>query len=145
MIVLFSPLIHHCNLSLYLTVSLYHHFLFLTGSSLMPSFTCFLSCSLELPAYKLFQTCFPILHASFSPCHCLNQGTCQATSACLLSLSACCPVVAATFWHCTHVKGGEIATERERARGEEERQGNKGMHADAGPISFTNMQILLPL
>lgn len=30
-------------------------------------------------------------------------------------------------------------------RAKEERQGNKGMHADAGPISFTNMQILLPL
>lgn len=38
----------------------------------------------------------------------------------------------------------ESETER-KARGKEERQGNKGMHADAGPISFTNMQMLLPL
>lgn len=35
-------------------------------------------------------------------------------------------------------------TER-KERGKEERQGNKGTHADAGPISFTNMQMLLPL
>lgn len=63
MIVLFSSLIHHCNLFLYLTVSLYHHVLLLAGSSLMPSLTCFLSYSLGLPAYKLFQTCFP----SFMP------------------------------------------------------------------------------
>lgn len=72
--------------------------------------------------HKLFQTCFPILFASFSPCQCLGQGTCQATGACLLSLSACCPVVAATFWHCTHVKGGEIVRERHGEKGEGQRR-----------------------
>lgn len=46
--------------------------------------------------------------------------------------------------------GGKRDGEREKetarkARGKEERQGNKGMHADAEPISFTNMQMLLPL
>lgn len=42
------------------------------------------------------------------------------------------------------VVGGGVGAEG-NVRAKEERQGNKGMHADAGPISFTNMQILLPL
>lgn len=48
------------------------------------------------------------------------------------------------LYPCERARGREMERERE-ARRKEERQGNKGTHADAGPISFTNMQMLLPL
>ena len=68
------------------------------------------------------QTFHPLHFASFPPCQCPCQGACQATSVCLLSLSACCPVVAATFWHCIRVSERERERERER---EGERDGER--------------------
>ena len=48
----------------------------------------------------------------------------------------------------SHDRTRERERERERERGggnEIESRGNRGLHADAGHFSFTNMQIVLPL
>lgn len=69
--------------------------------------------------------------------HANNQCT-LLVSVCMLSCGHCHFLALYPYWDC------ERDAER-KTRGKEERQGNKGKPADARPISFTNMQILLPL
>lgn len=145
LIFLFPSLCLHFHpfISLFLPVCL-----FLTSSSFMPSFTCFLSYSLDLPAHtNSFKLAFP----SFLPHFLLVSALARARAK--QPVPASCPylhvaLLSLPLSGIVPMWKGERLWERDterKARGKEERQGNKGMHADAGPISFTNMQILLPL
>lgn len=88
--------------------------------SIIPSFRCFLSNSLQLPStQKLFSNSLSLIFC-FSANLC--QGACQASTVWLLSLSACCPVVTAIFWHCTHVGERDGEWERHREKGEGQRR-----------------------
>lgn len=126
--------------------------LLVTSSTFMPSFTCLSHILSNYPALEKKTLSNLFSHPFLSYCLCDSVWTRTRAKQ---PVSASCPylhvaLLTLPLSGIVPVQEGERSRERESnaertARGKEERQGNKRMHADAGPISFTNMQIQLPL
>lgn len=130
--------------------------------SSLPSIYFLISISFIVVSIKFHQTTIlwklpKLLHITFasfspwqSPGHVPDKRCSLRVPICMLP---CCRCHFLALYPCVRERGRGGEPERGRwgggmegnVRAKEERQGNKAMHADAGSISFTNMQILLPL